>query len=102
MKPLKGDQQLRSISLSLSYSVAPQALKPKSSPPRRRGLDASTHRGLTESSGEVFLLDILSHRMSDKAIFQQLSRVRRRDERLQFDFVDWFLRLIRLNWFRFN
>src|SRR6266705_318006 len=67
MKPLKGDQQLRSISLSLSYSVALQALKPKSSPPRRRGLDASTHRGLTESSGEVFLLDILSHRMSEMA-----------------------------------
>src|SRR2546427_12346151 len=72
MKPLKGDQQLRSISLSLSYSVALQALKPKSSPPRRRGLDASTHRGLTESSGEVFLLDILSHRMSALAIYRQL------------------------------
>src|SRR5438874_4175559 len=62
MKPLKGDQQLRSV--SLSYSVALQALKPKPSPRRRRGLNASTHRGLTESSGEVFLLDILSHRMS--------------------------------------
>ena len=48
----------------MSYSVALQALKPKPSPRRRRGLDASTHRGLTESSGEVFLLDILSHRMS--------------------------------------
>jgi hypothetical protein len=34
MKPLKGDQQLRS--LSLSYSVALEALKPKSSPRRRR------------------------------------------------------------------
>ena len=29
MKPLKGDQQLRSV--SLSYSVARQALEPKSS-----------------------------------------------------------------------
>ncbi len=34
MKPLKGDQQLRSV--SLSYSVALQALEPKSSPRRRR------------------------------------------------------------------
>jgi hypothetical protein len=33
MKPLKGDQQLRS---SLSYSVALQALEPKPSP-RRKG-----------------------------------------------------------------
>src|SRR6266705_4098072 len=63
MKPLKGDQQLRSV--SLSCSVALQALKPKSSPRRRRGLDASTDRGLTERSGEVFSLDILSHRMSE-------------------------------------
>jgi len=62
MKPLKGDQQLRSV--SLSHSGALQALKPKSSPGRRRVLDASTDRGLTERSGEVFLLDILSHRMS--------------------------------------
>jgi hypothetical protein len=30
------------------------------------------NRGLTERSGEVFLLDILSHRMSEKAIFRQL------------------------------
>src|SRR5438093_960393 len=69
MKPLKGDQQLRS--LSLSYSVALQALKPKSSPRRRRGLDTSTDRGLTQRSGEVFSLDILSHRMSAMAIFRQ-------------------------------
>jgi hypothetical protein len=65
MKPLKRDQQLQPI--SLSYSVTLQALKPKSSPPRRRAWDASTNRGLTERSGEVFLLDILSHRMSEKA-----------------------------------
>jgi hypothetical protein len=62
MKPLKADQQLPA---SLEYSVALQALKPKSSPRRGRGLDASTDRGLTESSGEVFSLDILSHRMSE-------------------------------------
>src|ERR1700736_2044987 len=70
MKPLKADQQLRSV--SLAYSVALQASKPKSSPRRRRGLDASTDRGLTERSGEVFVLDILSHRMSVIAIFRQL------------------------------
>jgi len=58
MKPLQEDQQLRSI--SLSYSVALQKLKAKSSPPRRRGLDASNDRGLTERSGEVFLLDMPS------------------------------------------
>jgi hypothetical protein len=67
MKPLKADPQLRWV--SLSYSVALQALKPKSSP-RRRGLDASTDRGFTERSGEVFLLDILSHRMSVMAILK--------------------------------
>ena len=62
MKPLQADQQLRSV--SLAYSVALQASKPKSSPRRRRALDASTDRRLTERSGEVFFLDILSHRMS--------------------------------------
>src|SRR5580692_9792590 len=71
MKPLKGDQQLRSV--SLSYSVTLQALEPKSSPRRRRGLDATTDRGLTERSGEVFLLDILSHRMSVFAMLRQLT-----------------------------
>jgi len=71
MKPLKEDLQLRFV--SLSYSVALQALEPKSSPRRRRGLDASTDRGLPESSGEVFLLDIPSHRMSVMAWFHQLS-----------------------------
>src|SRR5438093_13755212 len=63
MKPHQGDQQLRPV--SLSYSVALQALKPNplSKKKGRRGLDASTDRGLTERSGEVFSLDILSHRM---------------------------------------
>jgi KaiC/GvpD/RAD55 family RecA-like ATPase len=36
-------------------------------------LDASTDRGLTESSGEVFSLDILSPRMSVIGMFPQLS-----------------------------
>src|SRR5947207_13642821 len=61
MKPLKGDQQLRSV--SLSYSVALQALKPKSSPRRiRAGMQAPIE--VSRREGEVFLLDILSHRMS--------------------------------------
>jgi hypothetical protein len=47
MKPRKEDQQLRSV--SLSDAVALQALKPKSSPRRRKGLDASTDSG---SNGE--------------------------------------------------
>jgi hypothetical protein len=32
------------------------------------GLDASTDRGLTERVGEVFSLDILSHRMNAMAV----------------------------------
>src|ERR1700688_2312439 len=72
MKPLKGDQQLQSV--SLSYSVTLQALKPKPSPRRRRGLDASPDRDLTERSGEVFLLDILSHRMSVIAFHEKAGR----------------------------
>jgi hypothetical protein len=65
MKPLQGNQQLRSV--FLSYSVAPQALERKSSLQSRKGLDASNDRGLTERSAEVFSLDILSHRMSEMA-----------------------------------
>src|SRR5436305_1491872 len=49
MKPLQGDQQLRSV--SLSCSVALQALKPKSLSTKNKGLDASTDRGLTERGG---------------------------------------------------
>jgi hypothetical protein len=77
MKPLKADQQLPA---SLEYSVALQALKPKSSPRRGRGLDASTDRGLTERNGEVFLLDILSHRMSAIAIISTSTDARKDDK----------------------
>src|ERR1700730_18089827 len=73
MKPLKGNQQLRSV--SRSHPVTLQALEPKSSPRRRRGLDASTDRGLTERRGEVFSLDILSHRMSEMAMLLKVSPV---------------------------
>ena len=74
MKPLKEDQQLGSV--SRLYSVTLQALKPKSSPRRRRGLDASTDRALTERSGEVFFLDILSHRMSANAFYEKVIKVK--------------------------
>ena len=54
MKPRNGDQQLRSV--SLSYSVALQALEPKPSPPKKKGLDATTDRGLTERREKCFCL----------------------------------------------
>jgi hypothetical protein len=76
MKPLKGDQQLRSV--SLSYSVAAPGVRTKSLSTKRRGLDASTDRGLTERSGEVFLLDILSHRTSVTGMLCQVTRRARR------------------------
>jgi len=40
---------------------------------KKVGLDVITHRSLTESSAQVLLLDILSHRMSAIAIFRQLT-----------------------------
>ena len=48
-----------------------QAVKPKSSPRTRKDPDASTDRGLIEGSGEVFFLDILSHRMSEIASLEK-------------------------------
>src|ERR1700757_1783594 len=75
MKPLKGDQQLRSV--SLSYSVAAPGVRTKSLSTKRRGLDARTDRGLTERSGEGFLLDILSQRMSELAQLQHLPKLSR-------------------------
>src|SRR5206468_3991230 len=70
MKPHQGDQQLRPV--SLSYSVALQALKPKSSPRRiRAGMQAPIE--VSRREGEVFLLDILSHRMSAIGIYRQLT-----------------------------
>jgi len=67
MKPLKGDPQLQSV--SLSYSVMLQALEPKSSPLIKKKGPGCKHRPRSHGeSGEVFLLDILSHRMSVMAI----------------------------------
>ena len=62
LKPVyHGETGVRMLRVALCGAPA---VEPKPSPRRRRGLDASTVRGLTESSGEVFSLDILSHRMS--------------------------------------
>src|SRR6266699_4949911 len=72
MKPLKGDQQLRSV--SLSYSVALQALKPKSSPRRIRAWMQAPIE-VSRREGEVFLLDILSHRMSAMACYHPSSQL---------------------------
>ena len=72
MKPLKGDQQLRPYPCCTLCAL--QALEPKILSTKKKGLDASNDRGLTERSGEVFLLDILSHRMSVMAILRQVSR----------------------------
>ncbi len=67
MKPLKEDQQLRS--LSRSHSVARQALKPKSSHEEEGAWMQAPISRSHGRSGEVFLLDILSHRMSALAGF---------------------------------
>ena len=67
MKPLKEDQQLRS--LSRSHSVARQALKPKSSHEEEGAWMQAPISRSHGRSGEVFLLDILSHRMSAIAGF---------------------------------
>ena len=72
MKPLKEDQQPRSTSVVLCCALG---VKPKILSTKKKGLDVSNHRGLTERSGEVFSLDILSHRMSEIAISRQIPRL---------------------------
>jgi hypothetical protein len=54
MKPVKEDQQLRSV--SLSYSVALLALETKILSTKKSGLDASNDRGLTERMEKCFCL----------------------------------------------
>ena len=77
MKPLKGDQQLRSV--SLPYSVGAPGGKSKIlSTKKKRVLDASTDPGLTERGGEVSLLDILSHRMSVNAFHEKAGQCQQR------------------------
>ena len=69
--PNKADASIIAVYIPVVLCGAP-GVRTKPSPRRRRGLDASTDRGLTERSGEVFLLDILSHRMSVIEMLQQL------------------------------
>jgi hypothetical protein len=68
MKPLKEDQQPIHICRTVLRSWR-QTQNPLHE--EEGGLDASNDRGLTERSGEVFSLDILSHRMSVKAMFRE-------------------------------
>jgi hypothetical protein len=60
--------------LSLPYFVALQALKPKSSLRKKTGWMQAPHWDRMERSGEVFLLDILSHRVvvCDDSIHDQI------------------------------
>ncbi len=70
MKPLTGDQQLRS--LSLSYCVALQALNQNPLHEEEGAWMQAPIEASRRGVGEVFSLDILSHRMSAIAIFRQL------------------------------
>jgi len=58
--------------IHICRTVSALGVKPKILSTKKKGLDASNDRGLTERSGEVFSLDILSHRMSEMGIFRQL------------------------------
>ena len=67
MKPLTGDQQLRS--LSLSYCVALQALNQNPLHEEEGAWMQAPIEASRRGVGEVFSLDILSHRMSVIARF---------------------------------
>ena len=62
MKPLTGDQQLRSV--SLSYCVALQALNQNPLHEEEGAWMQARIEVSRRAVGEVFSLDILSHRMS--------------------------------------
>ena len=79
MKPLTGDQQLRS--LSLSYCVALQALNQNPLHEEEGAWMQAPIEASRRGVGEVFSLDILSHR-SD---FSPPSLVRYRNSK---DFID--------------
>ena len=65
MNPLSKGNPLASLS---PPHHATSSAKTKILSTKKAGLDASTDRGLTERSGDVFSLDNLSHRMSEMAI----------------------------------
>ena len=72
MKPLTGDQQLRS--LSLSYCVALQALNQNPLHEEEGAWMQAPIEASRRGVGEVFSLDILSHRMSVIAFHEKAGR----------------------------
>ena len=84
MKPLTGDQQLQSV--SLSYCVALQALNQNPLHEEEGAWMQAPIEVSRRVSGEVFSLDILSHRMSVIAILQQLPK--HIETRLQYCAID--------------
>jgi hypothetical protein len=72
MKPLKGDQQLRSV--SLAYSVALQALEPRSLHEEEGAWMQAPIEVSRRGVEKCFLLDILSHRMSAMGIYHQVPK----------------------------
>src|SRR5438445_13552704 len=68
MKPLQGGPAT-AIRIPVVLCGAP-SVKTKTLSTKKKGPECSTDRGLTESSGEVFLLDILSHRMVSGRLYE--------------------------------
>ena len=61
--------------IHICRTVSALGVKPKILSTKKKGLDASNDRGLTERSGEVFSLDILSHRMSEIRFINNRCRI---------------------------
>ena len=71
MKPL---QETSNCDPYPCRTLCRSSLKTKTLSTKKKGpWMQAPNRGLTESSGEVFLLDTLSHRMSEMAMLQQLT-----------------------------
>jgi len=71
MEPLSGDHPL-GLASPLNYAAIQSAKTNTPSTKEDRAWMPVTAQGLLERSGEVFFLDILFHRMSEIACFQQL------------------------------
>ena len=72
MKPLSGDKQLGLASPLKCAAI--QSGQTKNPSKNEVGLDVNHHIHLSlEGTGKYFFLDILSHRMSDNAMFRQSS-----------------------------
>jgi hypothetical protein len=73
MKPSRWDKQLEMVSPLKNAAI--QSGQTNHPSKNKVGLDASRHAHLSlEGTGESFFLDILFHRMSDMAIFRQLTQ----------------------------